>query len=69
MNISEMRKLDSKALELEVNNLKKELLNMRLNVISGQVKDTSMFRKNRVTIARALTVLNEARRSAEQSNN
>ena len=50
-----MKNLDSKSLFKEAESLKKELFNLKLEVLSGQVKDFSQFRKLRVKIAQTLT--------------
>ena len=47
------------ALKQEVASLKKELFNLKLTKITGQLKDLSQFRKLRVQIARTLTYLNQ----------
>ncbi len=50
-----MKSLDSKTLLKEAEALKKELFNLKLEILSGQVKDISQFRKLRVKIAQTLT--------------
>ena len=59
MDKKELKNLDTQALKQEVASLKKELFNLRLTKITGQLKDLSQFRKLRVQIARALTYLNQ----------
>jgi ribosomal protein L29 len=59
MDKKELKKLDAQALKQEVASLKKELFNLKLTKITGQLKDLSQFRKLRVQIARALTYLNQ----------
>ncbi|KKQ11290.1 MAG: 50S ribosomal protein L29 [Candidatus Babeliales bacterium] len=59
MDKKELKNLDAEALKQEVASLKKELFNLRLTKITGQLKDLSQFRKLRVQIARALTYLNQ----------
>lgn len=49
--------LDKESLNKEVASLRKELFNLKMNRISGQVKDTSQFKKLRVQIARIQTIL------------
>jgi large subunit ribosomal protein L29 len=61
MTYSELKKLDVKALEKESNALKAELFNLKLNVITGQLKDTSQFMKLRRQIARVQTVIQQHR--------
>jgi large subunit ribosomal protein L29 len=59
MDKKELKNLDVEALNHEVTSLRKELFNLKLNKITGQVKDLSQFRKLRVQIARALTYLSQ----------
>ena len=59
MDKAEMKKMDAAALNKEVDLLKKELFNLKLSLITGQVKDVSQFKKIRANIARTLTYLNE----------
>jgi ribosomal protein L29 len=59
MDKKELKNLDAPALKQEVALLKKELFNLKLNKITGQLKDLSQFKKLRVQIARALTYLNQ----------
>lgn len=51
------------ALRKEINALRKELFNLKLNKLSGQIKDTSQFSKLRVKIAQKLTLLTQSLRS------
>lgn len=55
----ELKNLDLEALKHEVDSLKKELFNLKINKITGQLKDLSQFSKLRVQIARALTFLKQ----------
>jgi ribosomal protein L29 len=59
MDKKELKNLDLEALTHEVASLKKELFNLKLTKITGQLKDFSQFRKLRIQIARALTYLNQ----------
>ena len=63
MDKAELRNLDVVALAKESELLKKELFNLRLSMISGQVKDISQFRKLRAKIARVFTYLNQKKRA------
>ena len=55
MTKDEIKKMDIVGLEREIESLRKELFNLKLARIVGQVKDTSQFRKLRVNIAQILT--------------
>jgi len=59
--------MNNKAVAAEVSACRRELFEMKLNLASGQVKDTSQFRKIRKKIARLLTQMNAA--TGEQSMN
>jgi ribosomal protein L29 len=65
MEKANLKKLDAAALKNEVAQLKKELFNLKLNMITGQVKDMSQFKKLRVKIAQALTYLKQQDMSQE----
>ena len=62
MDKLEMKNLDAGSLEKEIGLLKKELFNLKLSAMTGQVKDISQFKKLRANIARARTYLNEKKR-------
>jgi large subunit ribosomal protein L29 len=51
-------------LTTEVSSLKKQLFNLRLQMQAGQVKDYAQFKRIRADIARALTLINQQRRSS-----
>lgn len=55
----EFKNLDVTALRQEVISLKKELFNLRLNQLTGQVKDFSQFSKLKKQVARAQTFLKQ----------
>ena len=57
MTINDLMKLDVSALEQETTSLKQALFNLKLSKLTGQVKDTSQYKKLRAAIARTLTVL------------
>jgi ribosomal protein L29 len=68
MTKEELKKLDATALHSEAKALKKEFFNLKLGLISGQVKDTSQFRKLRVSIAQMLTLAKQKELAAKQQN-
>ncbi len=55
----EFKNLDVTALNQEVISLRKELFNLKLNQLTGQVKDISQFSKLKKQIARAQTFLKQ----------
>ncbi len=67
MTKDELKKLDIAALEREVESLKEEQFKLKFSVVTGQIKDSSQFKKLRATIARSLTFLRE--KQSVQNNN
>lgn len=67
MEKKDLKKLDAAGLKQEVESLKKELFNLNLSKITGQVKDVSQFGKLKLQIARTLTFLkqNESQKPAK----
>ena len=65
MTKDELKKLDASALVQEAESLKKELFNLKIGKITGQVKDTSQFQKLRRQIARVL-MLKQQKQNAVQ---
>ncbi len=57
MKKEDFKKLDAKAIREDITKLKKELFDLRLNLVGGEVKDYSQFKKLRTNIARRLTFL------------
>lgn len=53
-----MLKEDKKNLKQEIVESKKKLLSLRIKKSSGDLKDTSLFKKTRKSIARSFTKLN-----------
>lgn len=59
MKANELRKMDSKALQLELEGLSKEQFNLRMQVATQQIASPSQLNKVRKNIARVKTVMNE----------
>jgi len=59
MNKTDLSLLDNIALEKEVEQLRKEYFNLRLNLSTMPVKDHSQFKKLRRRVAQALTLLSQ----------
>lgn len=53
-----IKKKNEAELKIDVLALKKEYFNLKISAGTGQVSDNSQFRKIRVKIAQALTLLN-----------
>lgn len=68
MTKDELKKMNSAALSNEVASLRKELFNLKLGMITGQVKDTSQFKKLRISIAQALTLAAQQKLGAKKQS-
>jgi len=65
MKSREMRVMSNDQLVDHYEDLKEQIYRLRLNESSGELTDTSEFRKARREIARALTVLRERELATE----
>ncbi len=59
MKISEIRKKTAEELSVQLQNLRKELFDMRFQTASEQIESPSRIREIRRTIARIMTVTRE----------
>jgi large subunit ribosomal protein L29 len=59
MLIDELRAKDDEALLDLYEDLKEEMYVLRLNLATGELVDTSQFKKTKRTLARVLTVVRE----------
>ena len=59
MKISEMRLLSTQELENKLNDAHQELMNLRFQIVTGQLTDTSRLKQTRRLIARYETLLRE----------
>ncbi|MCK8516743.1 50S ribosomal protein L29 [Methylonatrum kenyense] len=67
MDAKELREKDEAALEAELLEKRKEQFNLRMQAATGQLSRPDLVRKARRDVARIKTVLNEKRKSGEQS--
>ena len=67
MTFDELKKLEISALVQEAESLKKELFNLKIGKVTGQVKDISQFHKLRRQIARVLMVKQQKHNAAQQA--
>ena len=67
MDLAEMRGKDSRELQLDMQELRKELFNLRFRGASEEVANKARFRSIRRTIARIHTVIGERARAASTS--
>lgn len=65
MDIAELKNLDISALKVEVEMLKKDIFNLKLRLLTGEVKNLSEFKKMRKKIAQTLTVLRQKQLSQQ----
>lgn len=59
MKAKEMRQMDSAALEAKVKELKAELFNLRFQLATGQLQNTTVIASTKRDIARCMTILRE----------
>jgi ribosomal protein L29 len=64
MDKNELKKADIKKLEESVAAWKKELFDLKLTAASSHVKDSSQFKKLRLSVARALTYIREKKQKS-----
>ncbi len=67
MNTSEMRSMSIDELRNKLADARHELMNLRFQIITGQLTDTSRLKVNRRLIARYETVLHEREQAEEGS--
>ena len=66
MNAKEVRELSTEEIETKLMNTRQELMNLRFQIVTGQLTDTSRFKVARRDIARLQTILNERVRSEKE---
>ncbi len=66
MKISEMRLLSTQELENKLNDAHQELMNLRFQIVTGQLTDTSRLKQTRRLIARYETLLRERELAGEK---
>ncbi|KKP35758.1 MAG: 50S ribosomal protein L29 [candidate division TM6 bacterium GW2011_GWF2_32_72] len=55
----EFKKLNTEELVKKASELRREIFSLTLGITTGQVKDTSLFKKNKKNLARVLTFLQQ----------
>ena len=63
----ELRAMSDEALQDKLEELKQDMLTMRLNYSIGELTDTSEFKKARRTIARIETIMREREHAAQDA--
>jgi large subunit ribosomal protein L29 len=59
MKANEIRKMDTTAIKTEIDNLKKQLFDLRFQAAVGQLEDTAKLSKIKKDIARMYTIITE----------
>ena len=66
MKTSEMRLLSTNELQTKLDDSRRELMNLRCQVVTGQLTDTSRLKQTRRLIARYETILHEREQGQKQ---
>ena len=66
MNAKEIKELSTDEIRAKLMNTRQELMNLRFQMVTGQLTDTSRFKVARRDIARFETILNERARSEKE---
>ncbi len=66
MKAAEIRKLSTEDIIEKLDEAREQLMRLRLQQVTGELVDTSQFRKTRRLIARLMTILREREIEAEQ---
>ena len=59
MNAKEMKELSTEEIRAKLMNTRQELMNLRFQMVTGQLTDTSRLKATRLLIARYETILNQ----------
>ncbi|MGI6259481.1 MAG: 50S ribosomal protein L29 [Anaerolineaceae bacterium] len=66
MKAKEVRELSVEEIKTKLMNTRQELMNLRFQMVTGQLTDTSRFKVARRNIARLQTILNERVRDEKE---
>ncbi len=66
MKTSEIRLMSLEELKTKLDDARQELMNLRFQVVTGQLTDTSRLQKTRRMIALYETILSERKNAAEK---
>jgi len=67
LQIRQLRQQSDEALLDQLEDLKQEQMTLRLNAVTGELADTTEFRKTRRSIARIRTILRERQLAAQMT--
>ncbi|NPA26812.1 MAG: 50S ribosomal protein L29 [Chloroflexi bacterium] len=68
MKASEIRKLSTEEIIEKLDEAREQLMRLRFQQVTGELVDTSQFRKTRRLIARLMTILREREIEAEKQS-
>ena len=68
MKYSELQQRSEKDLKQLIKTLRSKQVELRFNVLSGNIKDIAEMRDNKKTIARALTLLTSRKNETQTKN-
>jgi len=66
MKIKEIRELSTEQIKVNLLNTRQELMNLRFQMVTGQLTDTSRFKAARRDIARFETILTQRAREEQE---
>ena len=66
MNAKELKELSIEEIKAKLMNTRQELMNLRFQMVTGQLTDTSRFKIARRDIARLETALNQRARNEKE---
>ena len=66
MKIKEIRELSTEQIKTNLLNTRQELMNLRFQMVTGQLTDTSRFKTARRDIARLETILTQRAREEQE---
>ncbi len=66
MKAKEVRELSVEEIKTKLMNTRQELMNLRFQLVTGQLTDTSRFKLARRDVARLQTILNERVRDEKE---
>ena len=66
MNAKEIKELSTEEIRAKLINIRQELMNLRFQMVTGQLTDTTRFKVARRDIARLETILNDRVRNEKE---
>lgn len=66
LTAKQIRNLSDAEIESRLNDARSELMNLRFQLSSGQLKDFTQLQQTRRSVARLMTILTERQRAAQR---